>query len=132
MLAPTYTRRQKPDDSGRVSGRTVVIADPPPSATSNSFRLSFRNSGTCFHRSASQRETLCDPSVPPRTAHIYLYIGIIYIYIYIVKFLLENEKFSEYLRARERSTCVQRDVQPVYTRIASQGTSILNRRVRKQ
>lgn len=41
------------------------------------------------------------------SAHVYI------LYIYIYKFLLENEKFSEYLRARERVyTCVQRDVQP--------------------
>lgn len=57
-------------------------------------------------RLATRNLPFCDPSVPP---HTYIF----YIYIYRGKFLLENEKFSEYLRARERVyTCVQRDVQP--------------------
>lgn len=57
-------------------------------------------------RLATRNLPFCDPSVPPHTC-------IFYIYIYRGKFLLENEKFSEYLRARERVyTCVQRDVQP--------------------
>ena len=59
-------------------------------------------------RLATRNLPFCDPSVPPHTCIFYIYI-----YIYRGKFLLENEKFSEYLRARERVyTCVQRDVQP--------------------
>lgn len=75
-VAPTYGRRCLP-----------VIGDPPSTATSNSFRLSFEV-GTCFYLPAwlvaCNEKSLCDPSVsPPVSTSTYIYI---YLYIHIHSF----------------------------------------------